>query len=151
MRRSFEEALRLHESSNRPWDEARTELLYGEYLRRTRRRIDARTHLRRSAEVFQALGAGAWTERAQGELRATGETTPKRDLGAAGGLSPQEYQIVNLVTSGSSNRDIAAQLFLSPRTVEYHLSKVYAKLGLSSRAELRTLQTDALPGSSSYA
>jgi DNA-binding CsgD family transcriptional regulator len=116
--------------------QARTELLYGEWLRRQRRRTDARAHLRAAVDAFRRLGAVPWAERAEAELRATGETARKRDASAADQLTPQELQIARLVTDGLTNRDIAAQLYLSPRTVEYHLHKVFAKLGIASRTDL---------------
>lgn len=132
----FARSLTQHERASRPLDQARTQLLCGEHLRRTRRRTDARPHLRAAAEAFEALGAVPWAERARRELRATGETARRRDENTLARLTPQEFQIVGLVTEGASNRTVAAQLFLSPRTVEYHLGKVYTKLGISSRAEL---------------
>jgi DNA-binding CsgD family transcriptional regulator len=119
-----------------PLERARTELLYGEWLRRERRRIDARGHLRTALEIFRALGAVPWAERAEAELRATGETARKRDVSAVAQLTPQELQIAGLVSEGLSNKEIAAQLFLSPRTVDYHLRKVFTKLGITSRTEL---------------
>jgi DNA-binding CsgD family transcriptional regulator len=136
----FTRALTLHEQGSRPLDRARTELLYGEHLRRTRRRIDARPHLRSAAEAFEALGAVRWAERARRELRASGESARRREENNLTRLTAQEFQIVGLVTDGASNRTVAAQLFLSPRTVEYHLSKVYTKLGVSSRTELIGLE-----------
>jgi len=128
-----------------PLQRARTELLYGEWLRRARRRTDARGHLRTALELFRTLGAVPWAERAEAELRATGETARKRDVSAAEQLTPQELQIAGLVTEGLTNKDIAAQLFLSPRTVDYHLRKVFTKLGITSRTELIR---DGLPTSS---
>jgi DNA-binding CsgD family transcriptional regulator len=119
-----------------PFQRARTELLYGEWLRRARRRTDARGHLRTALETFRALGAVPWAERAEAELRATGETARKREISAAEQLTPQERQIAGLVTEGLTNKEIAAQLFLSPRTVDYHLRKVFTKLGIGSRADL---------------
>jgi DNA-binding CsgD family transcriptional regulator len=116
-----------------PLQRGRTELLYGEWLRRERRRVDARIHLREALEVFRRLGAVPWAERAEAELRATGETARKRDPSAVAQLTPQEFQIAGLVTDGLSNKEIAAQLFLSPRTVDYHLRKVFTKLGIASR------------------
>jgi len=119
-----------------PLQRARTELLYGEWLRRERRRTEARAHLRAALEAFRRLGAMPWADRAEAELRATGETVRKRDASAAGQLTSQELQIAGLVTDGLTNREIAAQLFLSPRTVEYHLCKVFTKLGIASRTDL---------------
>jgi DNA-binding CsgD family transcriptional regulator len=119
-----------------PLEHARTELLYGEWLRRERRRTDARGHLRTALEAFRALGAVPWAERAEAELRATGETARKRDVSAVEQLTPQELQIAGLVAGGLTNKEIAAQLFLSPRTVDYHLRKVFTKLGIASRTEL---------------
>ena len=119
-----------------PLERARTELLYGEWLRRERRRGEARGHLRTALESFRTLGAVPWAERAEAELRATGETVRRRDVFAAEQLTPQELQIAGLVTEGLTNKEIAAQLFLSPRTVDYHLRKVFTKLGITSRAEL---------------
>jgi DNA-binding CsgD family transcriptional regulator len=119
-----------------PMQRARTELLYGEWLRRERRRTDARAHLRAAIDIFRRLGAVPWAERAEAELRATGETARKRDASAVDQLTPQELQIAGLVTSGLTNREIAAELFLSPRTVDYHLHKVFTKLGIASRTEL---------------
>jgi len=119
-----------------PLQRARTELLYGEWLRRERRRTDARGHLRTAVELFRTLGAVPWAERAEAELRATGETARKRDIAAVEQLTPQELQIAGLVTGGLTNKQIAAQLFLSPRTVDYHLRKVFTKLGITSRGEL---------------
>jgi DNA-binding CsgD family transcriptional regulator len=119
-----------------PLQRARTELLYGEWLRRQRRRTDARAHLRAALETFRRLGAVPWAGRAEAELRATGETTRKRDASAVDHLTPQELQIAGLVTDGLTNREIAAQLYLSPRTVEYHLRKVFTKLRIGSRTEL---------------
>ena len=119
-----------------PLQRARTELLYGEWLRRERRRTDARGHLRAAVDLFRQLGAAPWTGRAEAELRATGETVRKREPGALAQLTPQELKIVRLVTDGLTNREIAAQLYLSPRTVDYHLRKVFTKLGIASRTEL---------------
>ena len=119
-----------------PMQRARTELLYGEWLRRERRRTDARVRLRAASDIFRRLGAVPWAERAEAELRATGETARKRDASAVDQLTPQELQIAGLVTDGLTNREIAAQLFLSPRTVDYHLHKVFTKLGIASRTEL---------------
>jgi DNA-binding CsgD family transcriptional regulator len=132
----YEDALRILSGLTRPFDTARTQLAYGAFLRRQRRRADAREHLRPAAETFERLGAEPWAERARVELRATGEAARKRDPSTFAQLTPQETQIARLVGDGNSNKDVAAQLFLSPRTVEYHLAKVFSKLGITSRAEL---------------
>jgi DNA-binding CsgD family transcriptional regulator len=137
--RHFQDALRLHDAGGRPFGQARTQLAYGEFLRRNRRRIDARPHLRAALDVFTELRAEPWAERARQELRASGETARKRDVTTTGNLTPQERQTALLVRSGLGNRDIAARLFLSPRTVEYHLSNAYQKLGVRSRGELAQL------------
>jgi DNA-binding CsgD family transcriptional regulator len=132
----FEAALRLHTLANRPMDQARTQLLIGEYLRRARRRADARRHLRAAGETFTRLGAGAWADRARAELRAAGEASPRPAANRLAALTPQELRIAVAVSEGASNRQIAAQLFLSRRTVDYHLRKVFQKTGIASRAEL---------------
>ena len=122
-----------------PFDEGRSELLYGEWLRRRRRRIDARRHLRSALERFGRLGTAPWETRARAELRASGETARRRDPSTRDQLTPQELQIARLVTTGKTNPEVAAQLFLSPRTIDYHLRKVFAKLEIASRAELADL------------
>ncbi|MER7702212.1 AAA family ATPase [Kitasatospora sp. NPDC097605] len=132
-------ALDLHEGSHRPFEQARTALLYGEWLRRERRRTDARSHLGAALETFERLGAKPWAHRARGELTATGTAAPTAEAGALTALTPQELQIARLAAQGLTNRDIAAQLFLSPRTVGHHLYKAYPKLGIASRTELTAL------------
>jgi DNA-binding NarL/FixJ family response regulator len=97
---------------------------------------DARSHLRAAVETFASVRSAIWEERARAELRATGEVLRRRDPRAIWKLTPQELQIARLVSRGASNRDAATELFLSPRTVEYHLRKIFTKLGISSRAEL---------------
>ncbi len=119
-----------------PFDRARSELLYGEWLRRNRRRTDARVHLRRALDDFEQLRVMPWAERARAELRASGETARRRDPSTREQLTPQELHIAGLAADGLTNPEIAAQLFLSPRTIDYHLRKVFTKLGISSRAEL---------------
>jgi len=142
----FTRALRLYERAGpgaRPLERARTQLLYGQWLRRARRRGDARIQLRAAHETFQRLGARPWADRAGRELRAGGEAVRGREPSIAR-LTPQETQVVRLVAEGRSNQDVAARLFLSPRTVAYHLYKAYPKLGVSSRTELAGLDLDAL-------
>jgi DNA-binding CsgD family transcriptional regulator len=129
-------ALILHEHDRRPLSLARTQLLLGEHLRRERRRVEARSQLRIATEAFERLGAAPWEERARAELRATGETARKREPNTLTQLTPQQLHIVRLVAEGATNKEVAAQLFLSPRTVDHHLRNVFAKLGISSRAEL---------------
>jgi DNA-binding CsgD family transcriptional regulator len=136
----FEQAIQHVGTTTRRFDRARIHLGYGEYLRRARRRVDARAHLRTALAVFEDLGAARWAARAAHELRASGETARRRDVTAATQLTAQERQVATLVRQGMSNRDAAAQLFLSPRTVDFHLRNVFSKLGLSSRAELAALQ-----------
>jgi len=97
---------------------------------------EARRHLRRAADLFRQVGAPPWEERAAAELRATGETARRRDPSTLDQLTPQELQIARLVAEGMTNRQIAAQLYLSPRTIDYHLRKVFSKLGVASRTEL---------------
>ncbi|HET9723365.1 MAG TPA: AAA family ATPase [Actinomycetota bacterium] len=126
-----------------PIERARTELLLGEHLRRRKRRTEARPHLRAALEAFQRVGAVPWAERAASELRATGETARPRNVGTLTELTPQELQVARLAGERSTNREIAARLFLSPKTVEYHLGKVFAKLGVSSRTELIAMSIDA--------
>ncbi|QFY12127.1 hypothetical protein GBF35_41095 [Nonomuraea phyllanthi] len=130
----FPRALQLHAEAERPFDHARTQLLYGEFLRRRRQRVPAREHLRAAERTFTHLGLPVWARRAAEELRAAG-TTPRTRV-AAEPLTPQERQIARAVAEGATNRQVAAKLFLSPRTVDYHLRKIFAKLGISSRAEL---------------
>lgn len=135
----YTEALRLHEKGGRPFERARTELLYGEWLRRARRRNDARRLLRSALSTFEGLRAQPWARRAGAELRAAGEHLVTARVTADNlidRLTPQELQVVRLAADGSSSREIAAQLFLSPRTVEHHLYKAYPKLGVGSRREL---------------
>jgi DNA-binding CsgD family transcriptional regulator/tetratricopeptide (TPR) repeat protein len=115
---------------------ARAQLLYGEWLRRQRRRREAREQLRAAHDRFEALGLRAFADRAGAELRLTGERARGREIGAPERLTPQEAQISVLVSRGESNRDIATQLFLSPSTVEYHLRKVFRKLDVTSRTQL---------------
>jgi DNA-binding CsgD family transcriptional regulator len=115
---------------------ARTHLLYGEWLRRERRRLDAREHLRTAAEAFSSRGAEAFARRAERELLATGERARKRTVDTLDQLTPQETQVARLAANGHTNREIAAQLFISPSTVEYHLHKAFRKLGVKSRTQL---------------
>ena len=135
------EALRQHAVSGRPFEHARTALLYGEWLRRGRRGTDARAPLRAALALFDRTGARPWADRARAELRAAGEPA------AAGApapdplslLTPQELQVVRLAASGATNRDIAAQLFISPRTVSHHLYRAFPKLGVTNRTALARL------------
>ncbi|MGW7412336.1 helix-turn-helix transcriptional regulator [Streptomyces sp. NPDC054863] len=137
----YRSALRLH-PGDRQFDRARTALLYGEWLRRTRRKSEAQAQLRDAFETFRRHGATPWAERARAELDATGEVVAKTETsgGALAVLTPQERKIVRLAARGLSNRDIAAQLFLSPRTVGYHLYKAFPKLGVTARIELAGLE-----------
>jgi DNA-binding CsgD family transcriptional regulator len=139
----FLAALARHEPGRRPFERARTELLYGEWLRRARRKSGARVHLGAALRTFEELGCAPWAARTRAELGAAGApvagSTAAATPDAFADLTPQELQITQLAAQGMSNRDIAAQLFLSPRTVAYHLYKAYPKLGVSSRGELAKL------------
>jgi DNA-binding CsgD family transcriptional regulator len=142
----FLRALELHEQDGhgglsgwpgRQFNRARTQLAYGEHLRRSRRRVDARVQLRAALDRFEELKARPWSERAATELRASGETVRRRDEAASEVvLTPQERQVAQLVRTGMSNEEVAAQLFVSPRTVDFHLRNVFTKTGVSSRGEL---------------
>jgi len=122
-------------------------LLYGEQLRRRRRRVDARGYLHLAADTFSRLGAACWAQPARDELRATGETIRKPDQGQViDRLTHQELHVARAVSQGLSNREAAAQLFISPRTVDHHLRSIYRKFGITSRAELALL-ADQLTGS----
>ncbi|WP_280318970.1 AAA family ATPase [Nocardia wallacei] len=135
----FLRAVALHERGDQPLETARTLLLFGRHLRRRRRRSQARTPLRAALAGFHSLGATLWAERARDELRAMGETVNSRAVGRMSALTPQELRIATAVSQGSTNRDIAAQLFLSHRTVDHHLRKIFRKTGVGSRAELTRL------------
>jgi len=135
----YREAIeRLDRSPVRP-EAARAHLLYGEWLRRENRRVDARQELRTAHDTLSAMGAHGFAERARRELVATGETVRKRTGETAAELTDQEACIARLVTEGLTNVEIGAQLFISPRTVEWHLGKVFTKRGIGSRRELRSL------------
>jgi ATP/maltotriose-dependent transcriptional regulator MalT len=134
---SYREAIeRLGRTLLRP-ELARAHLLYGEWLRRENRRVDAREQLRSAYEMLSTIGMEAFAERARGELLATGERVRKRTVETRDDLTAQERQIAQLARDGLSNPEIGTRLFLSPRTVEWHLHNVFVKLGVSSRKELR--------------
>jgi DNA-binding CsgD family transcriptional regulator len=136
---AFSEALGFHAETNRLFDRARSELLFGEHLRRQRKRVASREHLRVALEAFDTLGASPWAERTQSELRASGETARKRDPSSIDQLTPQELQIARFVAEGMTNKEVAAQLFLSPRTIDSHLRNLFAKLEITSRMQLARL------------
>jgi DNA-binding CsgD family transcriptional regulator len=132
----FIEALRLHEHARDRFEEARTRLCFGECLRRDGQRVRAREQLRPALEAFDELGARPWSDRARAELLATGERARRRDPSTLDELTPQELQIGMVLADGHTTREAAAKLFLSPKTVEYHLRNVYRKLAIHSRDEL---------------
>jgi DNA-binding NarL/FixJ family response regulator len=125
----------LHARTDMPFERARTELCFGERLRRARRRAEARGQLHAALQTFERLGAEPWADRARNELRATGETV-HRDRSASDELTLQELQVALKVSEGATNREAAAALFLSPKTIEAHLSRIYSKLAIRSRTEL---------------
>ena len=133
---SFEIALALHQQTPDVFETARTHLAYGSHLRRARQRIQAREQLRAAIDIFDPLGAEPWSETARSELAATGETARLRDPATLNELTPQELQIALRVAEGRTTRETAAALFLSPKTIEYHLHNIYRKLAIRSRREL---------------
>jgi DNA-binding CsgD family transcriptional regulator len=136
----FERTLTHHATAGtRPYDRARTHLAYGEFLRRSQHRVDARSHLRSALEIFEELGAEPLVARATQELRASGETARKRDPSAALTLTPMERQVAQLVGQGLSNKAIAARCWVSHRTVAFHLRNIFTKAGVTSRGELAQL------------
>ena len=140
--RLYEEAIeRLGRTKLRP-ELARAHLLYGEWLRRENRRIDARAQLRTAHDLFAAIGMEAFAQRTRNELLATGETVRRRTVETRDELTAQEHQIARLAREGLSNPEIGTRLFLSPRTVEWHLRKVFTKLGIASRKELANVLGD---------
>jgi len=132
----FEEALELHGRTPDAFETARTHLAYGACLRRARKRVLAREQLRSAIEIFERLGAQPWFEQARAELAATGETAHSRKASTLDDLTPQELRIARLLCEGKTTREVAAAIFVSPKTVEYHLGHVYRKLGIHSREEL---------------
>ncbi len=138
----FGAALAAHQQTLDVFQTARTRLAYGARLRRARRRVDARTQLRQAVDAFDRLGATGWADLAAAELKATGETARRREPSTAADLTPQERQIALLLADGLSTREAAAAMFLSPKTIEYHLRNVYTKLGIHSRAELAELMKE---------
>ena len=133
---TFQEALEQHANTPDAFETARTQLAYGERLRRVRKRKLAREQLRAALERFELLDARPWIDRAWAELQATGETLRRRDPSTIDELTPQELQIALLLADGTTTRDAAAAMFLSPKTIEYHLRHVYLKLGIHSREAL---------------
>ena len=136
----FDEALRWHDSTPDTFERARSELAYGETLRRGRRKADARAHLRAALAGLHQLGAEPWAERARLELAATGETARKRDPSTLDQLTPRELQIALDLAAGLTTREAAAKLYLSPKTIEYHLRSVYRKLGIASQRAHRDVR-----------
>ncbi len=132
----FERAISLHEQTPDAFEAARTRLAFGQRLRRARNRMLAREQLRAAVDDFDRIGARPWADRARAELAATGETNRRRDAAGIDDLTPQELQVALLLTSGKTTRETAAALFLSPKTVEYHLRHVYQRLEIHSREEL---------------
>ena len=133
----FARALELHAQTRQPFETARTQLLHGERLRRAKRRADARAPLSAALSIFERLGADPWTERTRSELRATGGPTGSAAPAiATDELTAQELQIALQVAQGRTNREVAAALFLSAKTIEYHLGSIYRKLGIRRRGEL---------------
>ena len=132
----FEQALTLHQQTFDAFETARTRLAYGARLRRARQRVRAREQLRAALEAFEKLGRSPWADAASVELAATGETARRRDPSTLGELTPQELQIALLLGEGKTTREAAASLFLSPKTIEYHLRSIYRKLGINSREAL---------------
>jgi DNA-binding CsgD family transcriptional regulator len=130
---AFEQALTLHDQRPMPFERARTLLAYGRRLHRARRRAEARGRLREALAAFERLGAGAWAAQARDELRAAGA---RRRAPRSDGLTPQEQRVVAAVRRGATNREIAAEMFLAPKTVEFHLRQIYRKLGVRSRTQL---------------
>ncbi len=139
----FEAALATHAGVDRPYVRARTELAYGRLLRRRGARRRARDHLLAAAHRFEYVGADRWAAHAEAELRASGASVRRRDPPARDRLTAQELRISAYVADGLSNKEVAARLFLSPRTIDFHLRNVFAKLGVRSRTELAGLE---LPG-----
>lgn len=137
----FEDAIRYLEQTSVATDLATTRLAYGEWLRRQNRRIDARNQLRQAHEAFASMGAQGFAERARVELLATGERARRRTEETKNNLTPQEVQIAKMAARGATNPEIAAQLFISTSTVDYHLRKVYRKLGITSRRQLERALT----------
>lgn len=132
----YRRSLDLYTRTDQPLEHARTALLLGQHLRRARKPSDARPHLRAALETFRRIGAEAWADHAASELRAAGETDTRPDKSGLALLTPQELNVALAVSEGITDREAAARLFLSPRTIDYHLRKVFQKLGISSRSEL---------------
>jgi DNA-binding NarL/FixJ family response regulator len=124
-----------------PVDRARAQLAFGEWLRRQRRVAESRAHLRAARDTFDALDLIPWGDRARGELRASGETSRRRTPDARDQLTPQELQIAQMAAEGLTNREIGQRLYLSHRTISSHLHRIFPKLGITSRAELRNTVT----------
>jgi DNA-binding CsgD family transcriptional regulator len=134
--RHFDAALALHARTPDVFETARTHLVYGSRLRRGRQRVRAREQLRAALDRFDRLGADPWSELTRAELAATGETARRRNPATLNALTPQELQVALRIAEGRTTREAASALFLSPKTIEYHLRTVYRKLGIDSRTEL---------------
>ena len=134
----FDHALELHADADAPFERGRTLLAYGLRLHRARRRLEARERLREAAECFRVLGARPWVARARAELRAAGAVERRRDADPDE-LTAQEIRVARAVARGATNREVGGALFLSPKTIEFHLGRVYRKLGIRSRTELAAL------------
>jgi len=147
--RLFEEAIGLHQRTPDVFETARTRLAYGERLRRARNRVLAREQLRAAIDTFERLDARPWSDRARVELAATGVTVRRRDPSTVDELTPQELQIAVLLSGGKTTRETAAALFLSPKTIEYHLRHVYQKLSIHSREELARAVAARVPEATS--
>jgi DNA-binding CsgD family transcriptional regulator/tetratricopeptide (TPR) repeat protein len=136
----FRAALGVSGAEGRPWEHARTHLLYGQWLRQRKRKVPARVHLWAALETFDQLGAQPWSQRTRKELRSAGERMVRPDHTALEHLSPQELQIASLAAQGLTNRQIGEHLFLSPRTIGTHLYRLFPKLGIASRSDLKSIR-----------